>query len=242
MGAGKVIAIAGASSGTGASLAGYLARRGHAVSLCARREIHLHEIRDALIASGGTAMALKADMSVWEEAERFVGRTVQEFGRIDVLVNNAGAGVRWGDFASLSVPEIEEGVAANLITVLYGCRAVLPCMLERRRGHIINISSAWGKQARSGLAVYSAARHAVEGFSRALLEEVRPHGIKVSILAPAAIDSDWAKKAGLDDGERRRWLKPEDIAVLVGQLIDTPAGMNVWNVDCRSMDQPAESP
>jgi dihydroxycyclohexadiene carboxylate dehydrogenase len=242
MGGNKVVAIAGASSGTGAALAEYLARHGHAVSLCARREINLHEIRDAITAAGGKAMALKADMSVWEEAERFVQRTVRDFGRIDVLINNAGAGIRYGDFASLSIAEIDEGVTVNLLTVLYGCRAVLPYMIEQGRGQIINMSSVWGKQARKGLAVYSAARHAVEGFSRALFQEVSTYGIKVSILAPGAIDSEWARKCGMDNSERGRWLKPADIAALIGQLIDTPEGVNIWNLDCLSMDQPADSP
>jgi 3-oxoacyl-[acyl-carrier protein] reductase len=242
MGAEKVIAIAGASSGTGAALAEHLARHGYPVSLCARREIPLHEIRDTITAAGGRALALKADMSVWEEAERFVRRTVREYGRIDVLINNAGAGIRYGPFASLSVAEIDEGVAVNLLTVLYGCRAVLPHMIQRRRGHIINTSSIRGKRPVSGLAVYSAARHAVEGFSQALLAEVRQYGIKVSVLAPAAIDSEWARKAGLDDAERRRWLRPEDIAVLVERIIDTPDALNVWNLDCLSMDQATDFP
>jgi 3-oxoacyl-[acyl-carrier protein] reductase len=231
----KVIAIAGASSGSGAAMAQYLARRGHAVSLCARREIPLHEIRDAILSSGGRAMALQADMSVWEEAEKFIRRTVKEFGCIDVLINNAGAGIRYDDFVSLSVAEIDEGVAVNLMTVLYGCRAALPHMIRRRKGHIINTSSAWGKSAKSGLAVYSAAKHGVEGFSRALLGEVRRYGIKVSVLAPLAIDSEWARKAGLDDSGKQCRLKPEDIAVLVERLIDTPANLNVWNLDCMSM-------
>jgi short-subunit dehydrogenase len=241
MGAEKVIAIAGASSGTGAALADYLARRGYAVSICARREIPLHEIRDAIISSGGRALALKADMSVWEEAEQFMRRTVKEFGQIDVLINNAGAGIRCGPFASLSVAEIDEGVAANLITVLYGCRAALPYMIERRGGHIINTSSLLGKRAKSGLAVYSAGKHAVEGFSKALLAEVKQYGIKVSVLAPAAIDSDWARKSGLDDSERHHWLKPRDIAVLVERLIDTPEGLNIWNVDFLSVEEDLDS-
>ena len=195
----------------------------------------------AALAATTTALALKADMSVWEEAEQFMRRTVKEFGQIDVLINNAGAGIRYGPFASLSVAEIDEGVAVNLITVLYGCRAALPYMIERRRGHIINTSSLPGKRARSGLAVYSAGKHAVEGFSKALLGEVKQYGIKVSVLAPAAVDSEWARKSGLDDSERRHWLKPKDIAVLVERLIDTPEGLNVWNVDCLSMEEDIES-
>lgn len=233
----KVIAIAGASSGTGRAMAGHLAALGYPVALCARRDAPLQEAAAAIRRAGGQALAVKADMSVWEEAQGFIERTVQEFGRVDVLINNAGWGVRAAEFDSLSLEEIQQGVAVNLTTVLYGCRAALPVMKKQKSGHLINVSSILGKRARMNMAVYTACKHAVEGFSRALLNEVNKHGIKVSILAPAAINTEWAAKAGVTLAPGVKLLEAEDIARLVQYLIETPAHFTVWNMDLISLEQ-----
>jgi 3alpha(or 20beta)-hydroxysteroid dehydrogenase len=93
-------------------------------------------------------------------------------GRVDVLINNVGAGVRYTDFENLSVAEIMAGIVINLHTVLFGCKAVLPVMKRQLSGHIINTTSILGKRARAGLSVYTAGKHGVDGFSRSLFNEV----------------------------------------------------------------------
>jgi NADP-dependent 3-hydroxy acid dehydrogenase YdfG len=237
MSADVVVAIAGASSGAGRAMALHLAARGYPVAACARRQAPLEELAAEIRGKGGRALAVRADMAVWEEAEGFVERVVGEYGRIDVLVNNAGWGVRFAPFDSLSVEEILQGVGANLYTVLYGCRAAIPHMKRQRSGHLINVSSILGKRGRMNLAVYTACKHAVEGFSRALVNEVNAHGIKVSLLAPGAIRTEWAAKAGFAVDPKTQILRPEDLALVVQYLIETPKHFSIWNLDLMALEQ-----
>jgi NADP-dependent 3-hydroxy acid dehydrogenase YdfG len=233
----KVVAIAGASSGTGRAMAEILAEQGYPVALAARREDLLKEIAVSISAAGGRALPVQADMGVWEQAQAFIERTVSEYGHVDVLINNAGWGIRSTEFDELSIGEVEEGLAVNLTSVLYGCKAVLPAMKRQKGGHIINVSSILGKRSRSGLAVYTACKHGVEGFSRSLMNEVSKYGIKVSIFAPAAIRTPWAEKAGIALSTDIRFLEAEDVARVVQLLIETAEHVNVWNLDVISRDQ-----
>lgn len=234
----KVAAIAGASSGIGRATAIHLARNGYAVSICARRSELIHEIADSIQKEGGEVFALKADMTDWKQAQNFITGTVKELGRIDVLFNNAGAGIRFADFENLTIEEINEGVAVNLTSVLYGCKAVLPVMKGQKRGHIINTSSILGKRARSGFSIYTAGKHGVDGFSRSLYNEVKKYGIKVSILSPAMVNTDWAKKAGFDNPTTTgKVIEPEDLALVVQHLIELPDHITIWNVDIMALSQ-----
>ncbi len=233
----KIVAIAGASSGTGRAMALHLAARGYPVAVSARRRGPLEDLEAEIRAQGGKALAVPADMAVWGEAEGFVERVVREYGRIDVLINNAGWGVRSAPFDELSLEEILQGVGVNLFTVLYGCRAALPHMKAQRAGHLINVSSILGKRGRMNLAVYTACKHAVEGFSRALLNEVNAHGIKVSVLAPGAVRTEWAAKAGVQQDPKLEILRAEDLALVVQYLIETPQHFSIWNMDLMALEQ-----
>jgi len=237
MNPGKVVAVAGASSGAGRAMALLLAARGYPVAVCARRQGPLEELAGEIRAKGGQALAVPADMGKWDEAESFVERVVREYGRIDVLVNNAGWGIRSAPFDELSLEEIRQGVDVNLYTVLYGCRAAIPHMKKQHSGHLINVSSLLGKRARSNLAVYTACKHAVEGFSRSLVNDLNAHGIKVSVLAPAAIRTEWQAKAGISLDPKTRLLEPEDLALMVQYLIETPGHFSIWNMDLVALEQ-----
>jgi NADP-dependent 3-hydroxy acid dehydrogenase YdfG len=236
----RVVAVAGASSGAGKAIAENLAQKGYQVALCARRGEMVKEIADNINKNGGHALAVKADMGVWEDAKQFVDKTSSEFGHIDVMINNAGAAVRFTEFENLTVEEIEKGIAVNLTSVLYGCKAVIPVMKKQKSGHIINTTSILGKRARSNLSVYTAGKHGVEGFSRSLSNELRSYGIKVSVLAPAAIETDWAKKGGIQSSIDGKLLQPEDIAEVVELLINTAGHYAVWNIDFMALDQTIE--
>jgi NADP-dependent 3-hydroxy acid dehydrogenase YdfG len=234
----KVAAITGASEGVGRAVAVHLASEGYSVAVCARRKPLIDEVADVIRENGGRGFAVKADVTVWGDVDNFIQSTIAEFGRIDVLINNAGSGIRYSDFEKLTVEEIEDGVAVNLTSVLYCCRAVLPIMKKQKSGYIINISSILGKRSRSGFAVYTAGKHGVEGFSRALFNEVKEYGIKVSILSPAMINTDWAKKAGLENlPGPAKVIEPEDIARVVTQMLVLPDHVSVWNVDLMALSQ-----
>jgi NADP-dependent 3-hydroxy acid dehydrogenase YdfG len=233
----KVVAIVGASSGVGRVAALRLAGEGYAISLCARRDDLLKEIAADIEKCGGEALAVKADVSKWSDMENFVKKTVDAYGRIDVMFNNVGSGVRFTDFEDMSVEEIDEAVSVNLTYVLYSCKAVIPVMKKQKSGHIINTTSILGKRARAGLAAYSAGKHGVDGFSRALFNELKKYNIKVSILGPALINTDWAKKIGITTPFASGALEPEDVAEALQFIIETSSGYSIWNMDLMSLGQ-----
>jgi NAD(P)-dependent dehydrogenase (short-subunit alcohol dehydrogenase family) len=233
----KVVAIVGASSGVGRAAALRLGGKGYALSLCARREQLLKELCDDIERGGGEAFAVKADVSKWPEVEDFVKKTVDTYGRIDVLFNNVGSGVRFTDFEDMGIEEIDEAIAVNLTYVLYCCKAVIPVMKKQKNGHIINTTSILGKRARAGLAAYSAGKHGVEGFSRALFNELKKYNIKVSTLGPALINTDWAKKIGITTPFASGALEPEDVAEALELIIDTSPGYSIWSMDLMSLGQ-----
>jgi len=233
----KVVAIVGASSGVGRAAALRLAGEGYAISLCARRDDLLKEIAADIEKGGGEALAVKADVSKWPDMESFVKKTFDAYGRIDVMFNNVGSGVRFTDFEDMSVEEINEAVAVNLTYVLYSCKAVIPVMKKQKSGHIINTTSILGKRARAGLAAYSAGKHGVDGFSRALFNELKKYNIKVSILGPALINTDWAKKIGITKPISSGALEPEDVAEALQFIIEASSGYSIWSMDLMSLGQ-----
>ena len=234
----KVVLIAGASWGAGREAALYLAKKGYKISVCARRKNLIDKLIGEIKEQGEIVFGDAVDMTNWDEVDKYFKSTVEKLGRIDVVINSVGAGIRYTKFENLSINEIDNGVKINLTSVLYGCKAAIPIMKKQGSGHIINISSILGKRARAGLAVYTAGKHAVEGFSRALWNEVKEYGIKVSIVSPAMINTDWAKKAGIEKSfATGKMIEPEDIAHIIELLITLPEHYNIWNLDLMPLSQ-----
>lgn len=188
---GKVIVITGASSGIGEATARHLAALGATLSLGARRKDKLdrlvNEIRDA----GGKALAFVTDVTVRSQVDALVKGTVEAFGRVDVLVNNAGI-MPLSRFEELQVAEWDAMIDTNIKGVLYGIGAVLPYMKEQKSGHIINIASVAGHRVPlgGGSAVYSATKYAVRALSEGLRQEVKPYNIRTAIISPGAIKTE----------------------------------------------------
>lgn len=187
----KVSIITGASSGIGAALAQLLAREGSTVVLAARRTERLEAVAHAIRRGGGTALALAADVTNRDDAESVVDRTVREFGRIDVLVNNAGR----GHFAS--VEDTTDAVlgtmfSVNVYSLWYTTRPVLRQMKLQGNGHIINVASIAGKIGFPFNSAYVAAKYACVGFTHALRAELMETGIHASVVCPAGVLTDWA--------------------------------------------------
>lgn len=180
----KVVVITGASSGIGEATARLLAQNGAKVVLAARREERLHAIVNEIKESGGEAVSVKADVVSAEDMQNLAKFTLGVYGRIDVLVNNAGV-MPSSRLSELRVDEWEQMIDVNIKGVLYGIAAVLPTMREQKSGHIINLSSTSGYHVSPTSAVYAATKFAVRAISEGLrLEESSTSGIRSTVIAP----------------------------------------------------------
>ncbi len=186
---GKVVVITGASSGLGEAAARHLAADGAIVVLGARRVERLRALVGELAASGAKAAFAATDVTRRDQVERLVAMAVDKFGRIDVMLNNAGL-MPNSPLERLRVDDWERMVDVNLKGVLYGIAAALPHMQRQKSGHFINVSSVAGHKVRSGSAVYSATKHAVRALSDGLRQEVKPYNIRTTVISPGAVATE----------------------------------------------------
>jgi NAD(P)-dependent dehydrogenase (short-subunit alcohol dehydrogenase family) len=208
-----VAIVTGASSGIGAATACELGRRGAKVVVAARRAEALDEQVRAIQRAGAEALAVPTDVSVASDLKLLVDRTMAEFGRIDVLVNNAGAG--WSrPLASSPTDRLVELVEVNLLGALLLTRLVLPGMLERRRGSIISVASLSGRVAMEPL--YSATKYGLRGFSLALRRQLKGTGVSVSLVSPGNIRTAMTARVG------QRLPEPDLVARTIAGLVTHP--------------------
>jgi NADP-dependent 3-hydroxy acid dehydrogenase YdfG len=186
---GKVVVITGASSGLGEATARHLSALGARVALGARRIDRLQSLAGELTSHGGRALAMATDVTDRHQLSRLVDTAVQTFGRVDVMMNNAGL-MPQSLLASLKIDEWDRMVDVNIKGVLYGIAAALPHMTRQKSGHFVNVSSVAGHKVRAGSTVYSATKHAVRVISEGLRQEVKPYGIRTTIISPGAVDTE----------------------------------------------------
>ena len=186
---GKVVVITGASSGLGEATARHLAARGAAIVLGARRADRMKALADELVAAGGKAAFLATDVTRQQDVAKLVDLAVRQFGRIDVMVNNAGL-MPSSPLERLKVEDWDQMIDVNIKGVLYGIAAALPHMQRQKSGHFINVSSVAGHKVRAGGAVYAATKHAVRALSEGLRQEVKAYNIRTTIVAPGAVATE----------------------------------------------------
>ena len=186
---GKVVVITGASSGMGAAAARHLAALGASVVLGARRVERLESLAGEITAAGGKALVAETDVTNRGQVQRLVDAGVNGYGRIDVLVNNAGI-MPLSPLERLKVEEWDRMIDVNLKGVLYGIAAALPHMKKQKSGHIINLSSVAGHKLFGGSAVYSATKFGVRALSEGLRMEVKPYNIRTTIISPGAVKTE----------------------------------------------------
>ena len=194
---GMVAIVTGASRGLGRAIAKEYAREGARVVICARSRSPtglsgtLEETAQSILADGGESLSVACDVTDEAQVSQMVRRTLERYGRIDVLVNNAGAMVLGETILEIDADRWDRVVAVNLRGPYLVSRAVLPTMMEQRRGSIINLGSRMGSDHRQGGGVlYSASKAAVQMFSLCLADEVREHNIAVNILSPGSLKSE----------------------------------------------------
>ncbi|TSJ43090.1 SDR family oxidoreductase [Mucilaginibacter corticis] len=186
---GKVVVITGASSGLGEAAAKLLSEQGATVVLGARRADRIEALADTLKASGAKALAIATDVTDAQQVKALVDAAVKEFGRIDVIINNAGL-MPHSLLERMRIEDWDRMIDVNIKGVLYGIAAALPYMKEQKSGQIINVSSVAGHKVRAGGAVYSATKHAVRVISEGLRMEVKPYNIRATIISPGAVESE----------------------------------------------------
>jgi len=186
---GKVVVITGASSGLGEATARLLSAQGATVVLGARRVERIEALADELRRGGGRALALQTDVTRSAEVQALADAALREFGRIDVMINNAGL-MPSSPLERLKIADWDRMIDVNIKGVLYGIAAVLPHMKERKSGHIVNVSSVAGHRVRAGTAVYSATKHAVRVLTEGLRQEVKPYDIRTTIISPGAVATE----------------------------------------------------
>ncbi|MCL2658721.1 MAG: SDR family oxidoreductase [Betaproteobacteria bacterium] len=185
----KVVVITGASSGLGEAAARLLAKEGALVVLGARRAERIRQLAEELIAEGGKALAIATDVTQCEQVQRLVDTAVKTYGRVDVIINNAGL-MPHSPLERGKVEDWERMVDVNIKGVLYGIAAALPYMKAQKSGQIINVSSVAGHKVRPGGAVYSATKSAVRVISEGLRQEVKPYNIRTTIISPGMIATE----------------------------------------------------
>lgn len=211
---GKIALVTGAGKGIGRAVALALAQEGVHVGLLARTEKDLIAVAGEIKLLGVKTSVVTADVSKIDEVNAAVKKVLNELGPIDILINNAGTGT-FGKFLELEPEVWENQIKINVFGVYYTTRAVLPQMIERKAGDIINISSTAGKTGSAVTSAYSASKFAVFGLSESLMQEVRKHNIRVTALAPSTIVTDLAQSANLITGDAEKVMHPEDFAELI---------------------------
>ncbi|MBL0903954.1 SDR family oxidoreductase [Serratia bockelmannii] len=239
---GKVVVITGASSGLGAATARHLASLGATLVLAARRKERLDILASECIAMGGKALALRVDVTQYDDVRTMISTAVTQFGRVDVLINNAGL-MAIAPINMTKVDEWERMIDINVKGILYGIAATLPVFEKQNEGHFINISSVAGiKLFSPGGTVYSGTKFAVRAISEGLRHEVGAH-IRTTIISPGVVDSEL--KFGSSDVESSQFLQafyqqaiPADsVARAIAYAIGQPADVDINEIVLRPTQQ-----
>ncbi|MBI3756621.1 MAG: SDR family oxidoreductase [Deltaproteobacteria bacterium] len=209
----RVALITGASRGIGRAIALRLARAGATTVLAARTQTDLLTVAELIHALGQETLVVPTDVANDQQLEALAAAALERFGHIDLLVNNAGGGPPRAPITKARFMDWDWTLRVNLWATMALTKLVLPTMIERRSGAIVNICSLAGLTGKAGEAAYAAAKFGVRGFSQSLFEEVRAYGIKVSTICPGSVDTALLPPNRRVD--RSKMIKPEDVAEVV---------------------------
>nr|WP_315201275.1 3-ketoacyl-ACP reductase [uncultured Flavobacterium sp.] len=206
--------ITGAGKGIGKAIALALAKEGVNVILLARTQDEIENVAAKARSLRVKSLAITADVADINSVNTAVEKALAEFKTIDILINNAGIAA-FGKFLELEPADWERIIQVNLMGTYYVTRAILPNMIERQTGDIINISSTAGLNGNALTSAYSASKFAVLGLTDSLMQEVRKHNIRVTALTPSTVATDLAKELKLTDGNPEKVMQSEDVAELI---------------------------
>jgi 3-oxoacyl-[acyl-carrier protein] reductase len=233
---GKVAIVTGGTKGIGRAIAEALVREGANVCISARSRNEIDEaIRDLRALKRGEATGIVSDVCNYSQVKPLFELTVSQFGGLDILVNNAGIGM-FQTVEEMSPEDFRSVLETNLFGVFYCCHEAIPLMKQRGGGYIINMSSLAGTNAHPQMAAYNASKFGLNGFSEALMQEVRHDGIKVSYIMPGSVNTEF----GGDEptGDKAWQLQPSDIATAVLDLLRHDPRALVSRVEIRPSKPP----
>lgn len=239
---GKIVVITGASSGLGEATARHLSQLGAAVVLGARRFDRIQSLAAELVKHGGQAIAVKTDVTDSQQVKSLVDTAIEQHGRIDVMINNAGL-MPHSPLDRLKISDWDRMIDVNIKGVLYGIAAALPQMQKQNGGHIINVSSVAGHKVRPGSAVYAATKHAVLAISEGLRQEVKPYHIRTTVISPGAIATelpDSITEPDIAESVRKLYkiaIPPESFARAVAYAISQPNDVDINEILLRPTQQ-----
>jgi 3-oxoacyl-[acyl-carrier protein] reductase len=224
--------ITGATEGIGRATAFALGRAGYRVGVCARTESKVRQLVKLLKAAGIEAAGAAADVGDAGQTARMVEGITRDLGDIDVLVNNAGILIA-RPFEELTLEEWDATMSTNVRSLFLVTRAVLPGMRQRKQGSIVNVASLAGRNGFAGGTAYTASKHAVLGFSRSLMLEVRKDNVRVIAICPGSVDTSLLKEQPMLKSEPSRILQPEEVADTILHTLRLPERAMVSELDIR---------
>jgi 3-oxoacyl-[acyl-carrier protein] reductase len=224
--------VTGATEGIGRATALALGRAGYRVGICSRSGGKVEATLAELRAQGVTAAGAAADVADPDQVRHLVDQVRGALGEIDVLVNNAGVLIA-RPIEELTLEDWDVTMATNLRSLYLTTRLVLPGMRARRQGTIVNVASLAGRNGFAGGSAYSASKHAVLGFSRSLMLEVRKENVRVIAVCPGSVATGMLRDQAMLKPDHERILRPDDVAASILHAVTLPAGALVSELDIR---------
>lgn len=232
---GKKALITGGGRGLGKATAIALAKEGVDVAIVGRNQANLEAVVSELNALGVQATYAVVDVTDEKAVADGVAKVVAELGTLDILVNNAGIAA-FGSFLEMDAAQWQSILNTNVMGIYHITKVVLPILVDKNQGDIINVASTAGLTGNATTSAYSASKFAVIGMSESLMKEVRKNNVRVTTLTPSTIASDMSRELGLTDGNPERVLQPEDFAELVVATLKFPRRVliksaSVWSTN-----------
>jgi len=209
----KVVLITGAGRGIGRATALAFGREGACVAAVARTTCEIRDVAETIRRNGGRAVHVRADITRPAHVRDMARKVEQRFGPVDILVNNAGIAI-FKPLLETSVEEWNRLMAVNLRGTFLCTKAVLPSMMKRKRGTVINVASQAGRKGYSGQSAYCASKHGMAGFTKVLALEAKPCGIRVHLVNPGGVDTRLVRE-GRDDVDVSKYMQPEEVANVI---------------------------
>jgi 3-oxoacyl-[acyl-carrier protein] reductase len=232
----KIAVVTGGTKGIGFAITEALLKSGAKVFICGRNKLQLKSSLDILSAFGEVA-GISCDLRDEEEIDAMFAECIDRFGGVDILVNNAGVGIFGKTVEETSFMEFEYMIETNLYSVFHTCKRAIPLMKSRGGGYIFNISSLAGQNAHPKMATYNASKYALNGFTEAMMQEVRQDNIKVSLICPGSVNTTFGNQ---DVTDEKAWqIHPNDIAEIVVDLLKMNPRTLPSKVEIRPSKPPA---